>query len=247
LREFFKLHYSVTSFPVKKKIVSSLIFLATETICSAVTEFTSQSRYNVDAYILETKEIDGVLVAAFKDQKRNNVNGVAVLFKGFNQKYRIINAEIESSDYDSVIQIYTVEIKDRRYYVVNGYNLSDEIKYYGLDYNAYLNPGYLSKDRVRETIKFDVKNQQFLEIYNVEEFDSIFEQTAEKTLYNPRLMAASMYDADGMEITNNFMNQDNNNNQVSYAIGKAELFLLYVFIAIVLGLGYIFTRYFLTD
>jgi len=36
-----------------------------------------------------------------------------------------------------------VEIKDENYYAVSGYNLSDEIKYYGLDYNAYTHPGHL--------------------------------------------------------------------------------------------------------
>lgn len=61
------------------------------------------------------------------------------------------------------------------------------------------------------------------------------------------LVEASMYDADGREITDNFRNQEDSGNQVEANIGKAELFLLYVFIAIVMALGIIFTRYFLTE
>ncbi|MGS0763434.1 zf-HC2 domain-containing protein [Syntrophomonas curvata] len=216
-------------------------------LAAAVTEFTAPFKNPVDAYVLETKEVDGRLVASFKDQADTDVYGMAVLMKGFNQKYRIVRAQVKSSDYSSVVQMYPVEIKDERYVAVSGYNLSDEIEYYGLDYNAYSSPGYLSEDRVRKSIKFKVKNPQFLEIYHAEELDSLFEKSAGDTLYNPHLVTTSMYDADGREITEKFINQEGAGDRVSSGIGKAELFMLYVFIMIVMGLGYIFTRYFLTE
>lgn len=216
-------------------------------LAAGITEFIAPFEPSVNAYVLETKEIDGVLVATFKDQERANINGVAVLDKGFNQRYRIISARIRSSDYSSVLQILPITINNEPYYAVSGYNLSDEIKYYGLDFSAYTNPGDLAKDRVREVIKFDVKNQQFLEIFSAEELKSHFKNSIDDTLYNPRLDATSMYDADGKEITDNFKNQEDSGNQVRANMGKAELFLLYVFISIVMGLGVIFTRYFLTE
>jgi len=115
-----------------------------------------------------------------------------------------------------------------------------------LDFFAYTNLGDLAKDRVREEIKFDVENQQFLEIFSAEELKSHFENSTDDTIYYPNLVATSMYDADGREITDNFKNQEDSGKQGSGTIEKAELFLLYVFIAIVMGLGGIFTRYFLT-
>lgn len=216
-------------------------------LAAGITEYIAPFEPSVDAYVLETKEVDGTLVVTFKDQERVNVNGVAVLVKGLDQRYRIISARIRSSDYSSVLQFFPITIKNQPYYAVSGYNLSNEIKYYGLDFFAYTNPGCLAKDRVREVIKFDVKNQQFLEIFSAEELNNHFEDSIDDTLYYPRLVATSMYDADWREITDNLKNQEDSGDQIKANIGKAELFLLYVYIAIVMGLGIVFTRYFLTE
>lgn len=216
-------------------------------LAAGIAEFIAPFEPSVDAYILETKEFDGILVATFKDKEKANVNGVAVLIKGFNQRYRIISASLRSSDYSSVLQIFPVTIKNEPNYVLSGFNLSDEVKYYGLDFLAYTNPVDFAKDRVREVIKFDVENQQFLEIFSAEELKSHFESSINDVLYNPRLVATSMYDADGREITSTFKIKEDLGNQMRANIGKADLFLLYVLIAIVMGLGVIFTRYFLTE
>lgn len=215
-------------------------------LAAAITEYTSSSKTPVDAYVLETQEIDGVLVASFKDQANAGVYGIAEFLKGFNQRYRIVRTKIKSSNYSAVVQIYPVEIKNERYIAVSGYNLSDEIKYYGLDYYAYTKPGYLAEDRIRKSLKFEIKNPQFLEFYHVEDLHNLLEDSAEETLYNYHLVATSMYDANGMEITENYRNVEDADRRVSSGSGKAELFLLYVFIAIVIGVGYIMTRYFLT-
>ncbi|MGB4438982.1 MAG: hypothetical protein WBJ13_07110, partial [Sedimentibacter sp.] len=86
------------------------------------------------------------MIASFKDQVHPDNYGVAVLVKGFNQRYRIVRTQITASDYSSVVEIFPLEIKNQRYYAVSGYNLSSDIHFYGLDYDAYMNPGYLSKD-----------------------------------------------------------------------------------------------------
>src|SRR6056297_3056814 len=59
-------------------------------LSSAITEYTSPFESKVDAYVLETKEIDGMLVVSFRDRARKNVNGDAFLSKGINQKYRML-------------------------------------------------------------------------------------------------------------------------------------------------------------
>jgi len=215
-------------------------------LANAVTEYTGSSQVKVDAYILETKAINDTLIVTFKDQYNEDINGIAVLLKGFNQKYRIVQANIDYSNYTAVVQIFPIEIKKQQYYAVSGYNLTDEIKYYGLNYWAYTNPGYLSKDRFRKPIKFDVKNQQFLEIYHKEELDKLLDNSAAETLYNYHLVETSMYNAEGSEITDNFKIQEVAKNRAGPNIYKAELFVIYIFIAIVMVLGFIFTRYFLT-
>jgi len=212
----------------------------------AITEFTTPFEPSFDAYVLETQSVGRTLVASFKDQGHANNYGVAVLVKGFNQRYRIIRTQIKASEYSSVVQFFPLEIRNERYYAVSGYNLSSDISLYGLDYIAYNNPGTLSADRVIQSIQFEVKNPQFLEIYPADELDDQFGKESGEIRYDYRLIGTSLYDANGKEITDNFRNESVGVRTHSGA-GKAELFLLYVYVAIAMGLGVIFTRYFLTE
>lgn len=215
-------------------------------LSAAITEYTSPFRSKVDAYVLETKELDGMLVATFKDRTRTNVNGVAFLSRGINNRYRMLRTQLRTSDYSSVIQKFKGEINGQLYYIVSGYNISEEVKEYGLDYHGYKNPGTLSKDRVRQVLRFDVENSQFLDIYPAEEMDDRAKGELNETLYYHMLLQTSMYDSDGIEITENFRIDDVNHSGGS-GISKAELNVLYVFIAIVMGMGYIITKYILTE
>lgn len=215
-------------------------------LSSAITEFSPPFEPAFDAYVLETQAVGRTLIASFKDQAHADNYGVAVLVKGFNQRYRIIRTQIKASDYSSVVQVFPLEIKKVRYYAVSGYNLSSDIHFYGLDYSAYKNPGNLSADRVMQSIRFAVKNPQFLEIYPADELDDRVANQSSETLYDYRLTDTSLYDAGGKEITENFK-KESAGVRVYPGAGKAELFLLYVYIAIVMGLGIAFTRYFLTE
>ena len=76
--------------------------------------------------------------------------------------------------------------------------------------------------------------------------DKHIDNSAGDTLYNYHLVETSMYNAEGSEITDNFKIQEVAKNRGSSSIFKAELFLISIFIAIVMILGFIFTRYFLT-
>ena len=217
-----------------------------ENLSLAITEFTDPLKNPVDAYVLETKEIDGTLFVSFKDQSNPNMYGIAEFSKGINQKYRIIRTQKELSKYSSVVETYPVNINDEQYVAVSGYNLSEEIRYYGLDYATYSEPGQLSGNRVRRSVKFEVENPQFLELYSVEELNSLLKKTSNGPLYSAYLVATSIYDTAGVDITENYRILEKGTQNMSSGTGKAELFLIYIFIAIVIWLGVILTRYFLT-
>lgn len=211
----------------------------------AITEFTDPQN-PVDAYVLETKEIGGTLFVTFKDLSNPNMYGIAEFSKGINQRYRIIRSQKELSEFSSVVETYPVKIKDKQYVAVSGYNLSEEIGYYGLDYATYSEPGQLSNNRVRRSVKFEVKNPQFLELYSVEELNSLLKKTTDVPLDSAYLVATSIYDTVGADITENYRILEKGTQDMSSGTGKAELFLIYIFIAIVIWLGVILTRYFLT-
>ncbi|WP_461206742.1 zf-HC2 domain-containing protein [Clostridium sp. DL1XJH146] len=216
-------------------------------LSSAITEFMAFDDNDIDAYALETKEVDGVLLVSFKDQTYGNINGIAKFLKGFNQKYRIVEANVESSEYSSVVQFYPIEIKDKQYTAISAYNLSDDIKYYGLDFATYSSNDSLSEDRIIESLKIEVKNQQFLEIYETKELEGLLEKSMSQVRDNKFLISTSMYKSDGADITDSYRILGDDIQDVSFVMGKAELFLIYVYITIIIGLGIIMTRYFLTD
>jgi len=216
-------------------------------LSNALTEYTAPFDEPIEAYVLETKVIDGVLIASFKDRTHETVNGIAKFIKGLNNRYRIIGVQVESSEYSSVVQYYPFESNDEHFIAVSGYNLSYEIEYYGLDYSAYTRPGYLSDYRVRIPVKFETDNLQFLEIYKAEELAEIAMETQEVAVFNPHLTGSSFYDESDEEITEKFRIPESDIQNISYGGGKVELFMVYVFIALIAGFGAIMTRYFLTD
>lgn len=95
-------------------------------------------------------------------------------------------------------------------------------------------------------MKFEVKNPQFLELYSVEELNSLLKNTSDEALHNAYLVATSIYDAGGVDITENHRNLEKDTQDMSSTTQKVELMLLYFFIAIVIALGMILIRYFLT-
>ncbi len=216
-------------------------------LSNAVTEYTEPFDEPIEAYVLETKVIDGVLIASFKDRTHETVNGIAKFIKGLNNRYRIIGVQVESSEYSSVVQYYPFESNDEHLIAVSGYNLSNEIEYYGLDYSAYTRPGYLSDYRVRIPVKFETDNLQFLEIYKAEELAEIAMETQDVAVFNPHLTGSSFYDENGNEITENFKIAESDFQDLSFGGGKAELFMVYVLIVLIAGFGAIMVRYFLAD
>lgn len=212
----------------------------------AVTDFLEPFKPGFEAYVLETQEIDGVLFASFKDKTDGRVNGIAQFYKGLNQRYRIIESHMEVSDYQSVVQFYRIEIKDEPYIAVSGYQLSGKIRSYGIDYFTYSKPGSLSEDRSTESVRFDVKNQQFLEFHQVSEVEARLLNSADQPIHEYHLAGTSLFDDHGVNITENFRSTEGESSHRPSGTGKAELFLLYVYMVIVLAIGAVMTRYFLT-
>jgi hypothetical protein len=212
----------------------------------AITEFTAPFSNQVDAYVLETKEIEGMLFVSYKDLSNPSRYGIAEFSKGINQRYRILRTQVDLSEYSSVVQTYYVDINDEQYVAISGYNLSEEIGYYGIDYATYSEEGQLSDNRVMKSVKFEVKNPQFLEFYSVEELSGLLENTSDETFQEAFLVSTSIYDTEGVEVTDNYKIMEDGIQDTGFGAGKAELFLLYYFIAIIIGLGIILTRYFLT-
>lgn len=216
-------------------------------LSNAITEYLAPFEKGIDAYALETKEMDGVLFVTFKDQNHESINGIAKFMKGVNNRYRILETRTESSRYSSVVQPYVIEHKEERLVVVSGYNLSNEIASYGLDYSAYTIPETLTDFRVERPLKFDIPNLQFLEFYNAEELVAQIAASEEKTLYYYHLSDVSFYDEEGNEITDIFRIAEGEIQDESSTTAVMEPSVVYYFIAIVFGFGIIMTRYFLTD
>ena len=216
-------------------------------LSSAITEFIYPSHLSqilppCEAYVLETKSVGGTLIASYKDLINKDNYGVAVFKKGWNNQYRIIASQSETSEYSSVVQFYRIEISNKRYYVVNGYNLASDVGFYGLDFADYID----MDNQAIKTLRFAVKNPQFLDIYLAEDIDeqAVGERTDES--YRYLIRSTSLYDTSGIEITEKYKNESVST-PVDSGAGKAELFMLYVYIAIIMVFGVVLTRYFLTE
>ena len=83
---------------------------------------------------------------SFKDNPNSGVYGIAKFIKGINQKYRIVETQIQKSVFSSIIQSYKFEINDKRYIAIIAYNLTEEVSSYGVKYATYSEPGYLSNN-----------------------------------------------------------------------------------------------------
>ena len=213
-------------------------------LSTAITQYTSGDRnyirYTVDAYVLETKEIDGNLIVFFKDVSNPNVYGFARLVKGFNQRYRLIRANFGPSRYSAVVQAYEFEIRKRTYYAVGGHNLDSNITSYGLTFNE----GYGENLDKSHLLKKEIKNTQFLDLYNKASIQNLLSVEGVKNFYLDRFKV-TMFNDEGDDITEEYYNKLNES--WGSGTGTAELFVLYVLIGIVLIIGFIFARYFLTD
>ena len=223
------LYYSEYKFTDDKTVLSA-----------AITEYASHGRHKVeDAYVLETRKVDGVLIAFFKDSKNPGIYGFAKFLKGINMRYQLVSANYRPSTYSAFVDTYRFNTRRGKYYAVGGHNLDKNIAFYGLKLFDDSRSEF-----AKDMLKFDIKNNQFLDIKkesnlqkSIEKFDGIL------TLFGHN--DAVILNAEGNDITENYRMPDITDTWGA-GIGTAELFMVYVFIAIVMALGIVLARYFLT-
>ncbi len=213
-----------------------------EELSAAITDYTSHGRYSADAYVLETKEADGVLIVFFKDRSNPAVYGFARLLKGVNQKYRLIRANFSPSDYSAVVKSYEFETGKGTYYAIGGHNIDSSIAAFGLRFIT----GFESNDK-EQRITYDIKNSQFLEVYKKSALLDLLsgnEDARAEYFFDP--FHTALLNKEGQEITEDYKRADIADKNWSSGTGTAELFLLNFFIGFILILGFILARYFLT-
>ena len=226
----YMLYASEYEFTSDKKVLSD-----------AITEYTSHGRHKVaDAYVLETKEIDGVLIAFFKDNRNPNVYGFAKLLKGANMKYRLVRANYRPSAYSAIVDTYRFDTSKGAYYAVGGYNLDNNIASYGLRLYDDSRSNFAD-----DLLRFNIENSQFLDIKKESDIQKIIKEFEGSLVFFGH-DSTSLLDAEGNDITKSYK-IPNITNTWGASTGTAELFMNYVFIAIVLILGAIFARYFWSE
>ncbi|MFM1653270.1 zf-HC2 domain-containing protein [Brevibacillus sp. B_LB10_24] len=209
-------------------------------LSTAITEYTSAGDHSTDAYVLETKEIDGVLIAFFKDNANPNVYGFARLLKGVNQKYRLVNVKYSPSNYSAVLKSYRFDTKKGTCYAVGGYHC-ENIAAYGL---RFLEDGYRD---TRRLLTFDIRNNQFLDLYSESDLqNTLREQMGEAGQLSLNHSGLVLLDSKGTDITESYRMPESGDKGWSASVATMEQFMLYVLIAIVLILGVVFARYFLS-
>ncbi len=214
-----------------------------QVLSDGITQYISDNPHKVlDAYVLETKEVDGVLIAFFKDNKDSNVYGFAQLVKGVNLKYRFVSVGFNPSHYSAIVDTHRFETSKGVYYGIGGYNLDENITSYGL--RLYdVNRG----DLTRDMLKFKVENSQFLDVRKESDLQKSVKELELKG--NPIFYGAyntALLDVEGKDITENYR-IPNITDTWSTSTATAESFMLYVFIAIVLIIGAILARYFWSE
>lgn len=213
-------------------------------LSSAITEYVSHGRHSVeDAYVLETREIDGMLIAFFKDSKNPDVYGFAKLLKGINMKYRLIGANYGPSRYSAVVDTYRFDTKKGSYYAVGGYNLDNSIAAYG--FRIY-DKEY--SNSTEDVLKYNIENSQFLDIKKVSDLQNgmreLHGEDEDYSLYFSHRIF--LIDSEGNDITENYRIPDITSSWGA-GTGTAELFILNVFISLVLIIGFTIARYFWSE
>lgn len=207
-------------------------------LSAAITEYASHGRYALeDANVLETKEIDGILIAFFKDNNNPDVFGFARLLKGLNMKYRLVNASYGPDSYSAVVKTYKFDTNKGTYYAVGGYNCDENIVSYGI--RLFDDKDFDTKD----ILKYNIKNSQFLDILKNSDLQKNMKEIKgkdEEYFFSHRTV---LLDSKGNDITENYFIPTSNSGWGA-GVGTAELFTLNVLVAIVMILGVIFTRYF---
>lgn len=173
----------------------------------------------IDSIIVNKEIVDGDLLVFYGDRKQDGILGFTLLTKGFNGKYRITSTKYDSYMHFN-ISAYPFKTSKNYYLAVGGRNYDSRIKKYNI-----LN---WSTEEV-EINGNNLDGNNFLHLYPINNKNSF-----------PKIEAL---DDKGDDITKEVIIQEYENIP-SNAVGKSELFLLYLEIGISILIGFFIAKYF---
>lgn len=164
--------------------------------------------------VISKKEVEENLLVFYSDKNIEELLGFTYLKKGVNGKYQIRSTNYGPSNID--IEAYSFETSKNNYIAVGGKEYSKNISSYKL---------FKWKDEL--IAEDEVYGNTFLKIYEVSE--EVFP-------------VIKVFNDTGTDITRELWN--NFENIPSGGVGKAELFMLNVYIIIILIIGFVISKYF---
>lgn len=195
--------------------------------------------------VIAWTEKDDRLLIAFRAENEEHVWGYLYLARGFNGRYQIRSASYGPSQYTGGVYAAACRPEDKKkdpgwdLYLLIGDNCRDiytaELTFEGTDFKA--------EQAYTRTKTYELDGENFLW--------TLDREAMSRELGFPHPESTRVYctdvryfDRDGEDITSRYFDPLASQ---SWAAGKgtAELFLLYVYMAVVIGLGVIFARYFL--
>lgn len=205
---------------------------------------------DIDAYILEIKDVEQGLVAFFQDKSADQIFGFAFFDRGLNGRYKLTELYIRPIPYSAFV---TTRSLDYNYgyenLMVVGYNLG-EVHRFGIQLNVMWHNPLIEVEGERlmnfmvEAV-FPVESEQFFFIIPISE---IYEQAGlfpEEFDYYIGLIVHEgiLYDEEENDISHKYFLEDTNANWGSGASGLSPALNMYYsllgFFVLVVGLGFI--------
>ncbi len=188
----------------------------------AIMEFTTpfgSNRGVKNPVIIDRKKVDNKLLIFYGDREIEGLFGFTPLHRGINGKYQIRNTNYGSGNF--YIVGYGFTTSKGKYIAVGGSGYSERIA----GYKVF---PMFPRDDSLELINDGVDGNTFLNIYEVNDEN--------------KFPTIKIFDANGIDISRELWNDFND--VPSAGVGKAELFMLNVFMFIILGIGFIISKYF---
>ena len=190
--------------------------------------------------VLGYQQSENDLFIAYAADNEEHIHGIVYLTKGLNGKYRCLNSSRDPFSYTcGVMGTEVPGEKGKEIFAFIGDNCRD---IYSIETTYYV---YLkgSEDLTTYKMAYEITEADFLwlmELDQVEKELGIAEGELNRILYTE----ITFFDKTGKDVTVQYKDEGVIGNW-SGGSGKAETFLLYVYIALVAILGTLFTAYFL--
>ncbi|MEW9123471.1 MAG: CDP-alcohol phosphatidyltransferase family protein [Thermotaleaceae bacterium] len=188
----------------------------------AIMEFTTPFENNrgvKNPIIIDRIQVDDKLLVFYGDRDVDGLFGFTPLHRGLNGKYQIRSTNYGGANF--YIMGYGFTTSKGNYIAVGGSGYSKRIS----SYKGF--PGFLTEDEAA-LFNDNVDGNTFLNIYKVDR--------------ESNFPTIKIYDANGIDISRALWNDFNHVPRAG--VGKAELFMLNVFMFIILSMGFIISKYF---